>query len=347
MRTQKVTENSGYLAISRDDSLLCVGAAKKDLVGVYETESGDLLINLTGGEPAGYFGKMSFLPPTKGAPDSNNAFMELRVAKIEKGRPKESKLRLWDLGFKVEKAEGGEENKGKGDDDDEESDDEVEEKLWETTVHGRCNYGVSGDVFLMVSEEDETIEWRNRADGAVTKTLKLDGWVSKPIVSSDGKYFAVARFAKCLIYSVASGKVVAEVKSPVLKEVYPVVPFGFFNNDRFLAVRINQERTIILSEWRSDTILTIKNIGGTISEGCVAISHDERFLVSWPFGYLEVYDLKRLVSNLTAKISSHYRIPLVKLRVLLTKNRATTTLKLLKDALTSSDDIFKQIISYL
>ena len=46
-----------------------------------------------------------------------------------------------------------------------------------------------------------------------------------------GKYFAVARFIKCLIYDAKSGKEIAEVKSPVANEVYPVVPVAFYNNE--------------------------------------------------------------------------------------------------------------------
>ncbi len=140
---------------------------------------------------------------------------------------------------------------------------------------------------------------------------------------------------------------VAQVKSPVVKEVYPVVPFAFLNNDRFLAVRINQERTIIISEWRTDIILTTRNIGGTISEGCVAISYDESYLVSWPFGYIETYDLIKIVSKLKSKISMKYRWPIVLLKTLVSKGRATSSSAAIKDVLRYDDNVFKMILMYL
>jgi hypothetical protein len=84
-----------------------------------------------------------------------------------------------------------------------------------------------------------------------------------------------------------------------------------------IAVRINQERTLILSNWKLNMSVSLRHVGGTISEGCLSISHKEDFLAAWPYGFLEIYDFKAMNRVLTNKVSRAYRIPLIKFRCIL------------------------------
>jgi hypothetical protein len=110
----------GYMATSYNDSIIAVAVLKQDIVKIYEVETGDLLIDLSGGQKHGFWGTLCFTSDC-----SSNDLVELRVTALNKGKPKSCMIRKWNLGFNEKVKEGD----GSGSDSDD--DDEVEEKLWE------------------------------------------------------------------------------------------------------------------------------------------------------------------------------------------------------------------------
>jgi hypothetical protein len=90
-----VGDHSGFFAISDDDAILAVGVLKEDTVQIYQIDTGELLINLNGGQKNGFFGALNFLPDAL-----NNSLVECRVLEMQKGRPSQCLMRMWDLGFR-------------------------------------------------------------------------------------------------------------------------------------------------------------------------------------------------------------------------------------------------------
>jgi hypothetical protein len=138
---------------------------------------------------------------------------------------------------------------------------------------------------------------------------------------------AVSHFGLCRIYDVSSGEVVAEIVSPdETSEMYPLTPVKFFGKeDEWLLLRINQERILTLCNWRHSTVdmISISNVGGTISDNSVMISPDEQFIVSWPFGYLELYDFSSMKEHLFRNISIRLKWECIMVRNLLLQERAS------------------------
>lgn len=319
----QIHDNSGYISLSNDDKILAIGVLKEDTINIYEVDNGDLLINVRGGCKTGFWGCMKFLSNTT---NSNNSFMEIRAISMDKGRPKDSLLRRWDLGFR-ESTCYGEHKEGDKIDKEEKSDeeDEEEKKLWEVKRKGAIHFNACEDnIIVCTSEGSQKIEWLDGSSGTIRRTVNTGKWTSKAVVSKSLKFVAVAHFGHCAIYDVARGEVLAEVCVPDKRVHYPVVPVRFIENDKWLLLRVNQERCVMLCDWRhsSSQLVVIKSVGGTISDNCVSVSHDESLLACWPYGRVELYDFAAMKRVLYRKIARLVRWQIIFIRWLVERNRA-------------------------
>lgn len=325
----------GYMASSFNDKIVAVAVLKQDIVKIYEVSTGDLLIDLTGGQRHGFWGSLHFTSDS-----SCNDLVEMRVTALNKGKPKSCVIRKWNLGF----CENKKESTGDCDsDDDSDDDDEVEEKLWEVKrTNGAVSLSKCGKEGLICSLENDgqfslsgisqdyttgSMEWLNANNGTISEIVEPKKWSAKCVVSKNGKYVATANFCHATVYDAVTGAMIAQVQSPDSAEVYPVVPVCFVDNDRFLVLRINYERTLILCDWRHsadsiDSMIAIQNVGGTISDDCVAVSADETKLVCWPYGVLELYDFAAMKTTLFRKMAKNLRIQCLLMRTLSEQKRA-------------------------
>lgn len=311
-RSMPVEQNSGFLSVSEDDKLLAVGVVKKDAIQIIDNETGDLLINLSGPpvtkknskkEARAYFGTTRFVPIAAG---DKNSFLEWRVTKVDKSTPKESVLRYWDLGFR--------ENEGSGS----ESDDEVEEMRWEIKQTGKCQFASLGPKFILTCEDSKTITWIDRSCGTSEKVVRFGEWVSSPVVSASRKHVAVANHGKCTVLDATTGEVASTVLSPVPNDQYPMVPVAFVDSDRWLVARIDLDMTLIVSDWTSQSpscLFSIRGFGGTITSNAVAVSRDEKHMMCWPYGCIEVFDLQAILRAAKGKRSDRQRWACVWMRV--------------------------------
>mmetsp|Transcript_22540 Transcript_22540/g.32946 ORF Transcript_22540/g.32946 Transcript_22540/m.32946 type:complete len:433 (-) Transcript_22540:172-1470(-) len=339
VRSFQVTDNSGYFSVSCDDALLCIGILKEDSVTVYELASGDLLVNVDGGQKTGFWGDLRFLPG-----NLNNAMVELRVLDMQKGRAKKSVLRMWDLGFRPESEDDGDE-------------DEEEVKVWEKTKQGAVQYCSCGPELIVATMElSKRIEWIDVPTGGILRSIPCERWVSKAVASPCGKFVAVSHFGRSSVWDVQTGAVAGEVISPLpSSEVYPLTPIRFLGPDSsLLLLRVNQDMSLQVCDWRIPglTTITVSAVGGTISDGCIAVSRDESLLFCWPFGKLEVYDLAKITASVQARRGVSQRVQLIVFRELVKANRATpksgcNDSVLLKVVEVESLGVFQAITSYL
>lgn len=366
-----VDHNSGFMAISNDDKILAIGVLKCDKVTVYEVETGDLLINVEGGQRLGFWGTLYFL-----SGDHNNSLVELRVTEMVKSKTKSSIVRLWDLGFRPTVNEDGEES----------DDDEEESKLWEhkrPQGNGTVHYAPCGDNLLLFTAEnpkedkkpsggrssslvaggkvvaDSTIQWVDRATGNVQHTVKCGKWATKTVVSKNSRFVAVGHFEHCTIYDTESRVLVGTIRSPDPNEVYPIVPIAFVHNDTWLVMRVNYNRNMLMCKWDDpiNTMTVIYQLGGTISDNCLQISADEKFIMSWPFGYLELFDFRGYLSKfIPRKEVVALRLACIRLRNLVEDSRGALKPKeelskeeyIISRALTlGNGDICRHILKYL
>lgn len=331
-----VDHNSGFISISPDNKMIAIAVLKKDIVMLYELSSGDLLINLEGGQKQAFWGKIIWLP-------SNNDIIELRSVKIEQGESKANILRLWNLGFnnksknniflnswfnddlslsnQLEKSCAiNDNNDNEGDD----SDDEIEEKLWEIDLwSGKIQVANDDNNIFITGDEEKKLSIHNILNGNCIKTVdKETEWNSKCIFSSDHSMFASAYFGKCFIRDSISLEIIGEVNS-IPNDPFPMVPIAFINDNRWLLLRVNQDRTVILCDWKySSNQYVLKECGGTISDDSCIISPDEKQLVCFPYGELEFFDLKSMKNQFLLKINKHVRYSLYKLKKLYHDKRA-------------------------
>jgi hypothetical protein len=314
-RSFLVGDHSGFFSLSPDDAILAVGVLKEDTVQVYQVDTGELLINLKGGQKLGFFGELNFLPDAL-----NNTLMECRVSEMQKGRPTQCVMRMWDLGFRPRREPT---------ESDSDSDaDEEENKLWEKKLAGEINYAPCESSIVTTRTANNTVEWLDMARGKAQRAVKTgQKWSSKSVASSNRAHVAVSHFGMCQVYEVSSGNVVAEIISPdETSEMYPLTPVTFFGKENeWLLLRINQERILTLCNWRNSVVdmISISGVGGTISDNSLMMSPDEKFLVSWPFGYLEMYDFTSMKELLFRSVSARLRWECVRVRNLLLQERAT------------------------
>jgi hypothetical protein len=306
----EINDNSGYVSVSWDDKLIAIGVLKEDTVMIFEIDSCDLLINLRGGNKLGFWGQLCFLPG-----NHNNNLFEARAISMDKGRPKETVLRMWDLGFRPQS----------NDDDD----DEEEKKLWQIIRKGAIQYGTTTNdasyMLICTSELTKKIEWIDMNDGSLRRTITSDKWVAKSIISHNNKYLAVSHFGHCCIYDIIQGCVISIINCPDNTANYPVIPIAFINNDKWLLLRINQERSIMICDWKcgNECIVYIRGVGSTISDNCIDISYNELYLISWPYGNIELYDFNEMKLLLRLKINYLLKWQLIYIRYFLEQKRTT------------------------
>ena len=96
-----------------------------------------------------------------------------------------------------------------------------------------------------------------------------------------------------------TGLVAAVVHPPDPTDEYPLTPIAFVGaDDEWLLLRVHQERCLVLADWRNANlrspsssstsssaagkvvhrrgdVVAIRNLGGTISDGSMALSYDE------------------------------------------------------------------------
>lgn len=318
IKTMETEKNSGFLSISNDDSMVAVGILKEDSISIVEIESEDLLINMSGGRKTGYWGNLQFPAPKKES-KSNNLFVELRVLKMQKSNPVDSVLRVWDLGF----ADAEKEHDRNREEDEDEDEDEEERIVWQYNLSGKCHYVVCSNFIIVTCEEEKTIEWLDKATGRLLNMMNVGQWLSKPVLSASGVLFAVAHIGSCTVRTCATGEVIATLRSPEEKDIYPVVPVRFMDNDTLLAARIDLSMTFLLSSISSpSSSVAISDFGRTISNESVAISPDERFLACWPFGNIEMYDMNAVKQLLYKKISKQNVLQVLKMAALVKQKRA-------------------------
>lgn len=376
-----VGDNSGFFSISGDDSIVAVGVLKEDTVMIFEIETGDNLLNLTGGQKMGYFGRLSF--PLC---NDNNSLFESRVTEMRRGQPVKSMIRLWDLGFKnkskntilEEEQENGNnivqndgkptatsigntDDKAKSDDSDSDSDDDEEEvKLWEKKKVGAVDCQACGlDLILCTLSTAKKMEWLERPSGSLHRSVHTgDKWTAKSVVSTNKEHVAVSHFGTCSVWSVAKGDVVAEVACPDPTDAaYPLVPLCFVGSeDEWLLLRINQDRCLLLCDWRGskDSMIAIRHVGGTISDDCVALSSDESRLVCWPFGTIEMFSFSAIKYVLHKKINQNLRNTCVHIRELVKRKRAEVSSEsnavnpvFKRLAQLENADVFRLIITFI
>jgi hypothetical protein len=169
-KTITVEANSGFLALSHDDTMISIGVLKVDTINVIELATEDFLFDMSGGKKDAYWGVVNFIDK-----DDNNSFLELRCLKMQKSNPVNSALRMWDLGC------------SSGEDDDE---DEVARILWEYSVTGKCYFAVSPTSIIVAAEERQSLEWIDRQSGVRVHNLSVKEWVSKPVLSKSSRFFA-------------------------------------------------------------------------------------------------------------------------------------------------------------
>jgi hypothetical protein len=314
-----ISDNSGYIGLSHDDKLLAVGVLNEDLVMIFDVMNGDLLVNVNGGYKLGYWGQLQFLPG-----NNNNTLLEVRTISMDKGKAKETVARTWDLGFRP--------NENSSDDDD---DDEETVKLWEIKRRGNLSCARHENTIISAADFLQKLEWLDHTNGSILRQLSFSSWLSKPVISSDGLYVATAHFGYCLIHQIQSGEVIGQISCSQNESNYPVLPIQFVSNNKYLICRISQERALLISDWAHATApttpqknslrytATIRQVGGTITEKAMCISSDEKYLLCWPYGVMELYDLDGMINVLVKKLSCHQRIELLKMRSLLDAHRAT------------------------
>ena len=349
-RSFLVGDRSGFFSLSDDDTILAVGVLKEDTVQIYQMDTEELLVNIKGGQRVGFFGVLSFLPDVL-----NNTLMECRVTEMSKGRPTQCLMRMWDLGFRPRREPT---------ESDSDSDaDEEENKLWEKKLAGEINFAPCQDSIITTRTASNTVEWLNLGRGKVQKVIKTGKkWSSKSIASSSKAFVAVSHFGSCQVFDVHSGEVIAEIISPdETSEMYPFSPVTFFGKeDEWLLLRINQERILVLCNWRHSVVdmISISNVGGTISDCSTRVSPDENFIVSWPFGYLELYDFSAVKEQLFRNIALRLKWECILVRQLLVQERATPVVtgspERLKGSVMLNNmlyglmyDVFRQVIDFI
>jgi hypothetical protein len=297
VRSVPVVSNTGYFAVSRDGNIMSTAILKCDKMKILDVRNDDLLVNVDGGCKMGYWGQLKFLPAV-GEADYNSSLLELRVLKMDRSNPTESVLRLWDLGFR----------NPVGTDPSEEVDDEEENILWTVKfAAGICSYAAASDfiiVSLTKSEKLTVIQWLDRSSGNKTKEIRVNEWCSKPVMSKNERFCAFAHIGRCVVRDAVSGDVMNDITVPGLSVPFPIVPIAFINADRFVAMRVDLDMMFILCEWEPSNKLcrlVINKLGGTISSDSVCISSDEKYLACWPYGCIELFDLKRMSRKLTVR----------------------------------------------
>lgn len=347
-----VGDRSGFFSLSSDDAILAVGVLKEDTVQIYQMDTEELLVNLKGGQRVGFFGELKFLPDVL-----NNSLMECRVTEMSKGRPTQCLLRMWDLGFRPRREPT---------ESDSDSDaDEEENKLWEKKLAGEITYTPcqGSSCIITTRTASNTVEWQDLVRGKVQRVVKTGKkWSSKSVLSASGAYVAVSHFGACQVFDVITGDVVAEIISPdETSEMYPLSPVIFFGKeDEWLLLRINQERILVLCNWRQSVLdmISISNVGGTISDSSIMISPDEQFIVSWPFGYLELYDFSSMKEKLFRNIAVRLKWECVFVRQLLLQERVTRIVTGSPERMKGSlllhkmlgglmYDVFRQVIDFI
>jgi hypothetical protein len=338
-----VDHNSGFISISLDNKMIAVALLKKDIVMLYELSSGDLLVNLEGGQKQAFWGKIIWLP-------SNNDIIELRSVKIVQGESKKNILRCWNLGFnnksndsnnnmfnswliddlslskqlEISCSINNSNNISATIDSGDDSDDEIEEKLWEIDIcSGRIQIANSNINIFVTSDEEKKLSIHNILNGNCIKTInKETEWNSKCVFSSDHSIFASAYFGKCLIRDSNSLEIIGEVTS-IPNDPFALVPISFINDNKWLLLRINQDRTIILCDWKySSNQYVLKECGGTISDDSCVVSPDEKQLVCFPYGELEFFDLISIKKQFLLKITKNIRYSLYKFKKLYQDKRS-------------------------
>lgn len=348
-RSFQVGDHAGYFSISNDDSILAIGILKEDTIQIYQLNTGELLVNVDGGRKNGFFGELHFLPDAL-----NTSLLECRIVEMQKGRATQTLLRMWDLGFRP---------KREPTDSDSDSDaDEEETKTWEKKFSGEITTKPCEDDILVSRAALNCIEWLESSRAKPLAVVKTgEKWTSKTVVSPNKSFVAVSHFGFCSIYDVKKRELLKKVKSPDdSSAMYPLTPISFLGtNDELLLLRINQERMIILCNWRhSDTdMVVLSNVGGTISDGSLKVSRDENFLVSIPFGFLEAYNFAHIKKLLNKKALRRLKLECVLLRELLIKERAIPVRgkfeeaphsKILADTLGSLvSELFREVMSFL
>jgi hypothetical protein len=193
---------------------------------------------------------------------------------------------------------------------------------------GEITYAPCLDNVIVTRTANNSVEWLDFARAKTQRVVKTGKkWTAKSVASSNLAYLAVSHFGSCSIYDVSTGDIIAEVISPDdTSEMYPLTPVAFFGKeDEWLLLRINQERILTLCNWRNSAVdmICISNVGGTISDNAIKLSPDEKFLVCWPFGYLELYDFTSIKKRLLSKVSLKLKWECILVRQLILQERAS------------------------
>jgi hypothetical protein len=371
----EVHPKSGFIALSGDATLVAVGVVKEDTVAIYELETGDLLVELDGGRKKGFWGEIQFLP-------GSNDIVELRSIDYERGVSKRSILRRWNLGFSNRRdptgddrvpnmwfpfrprhvwGDAGESASKESKEDGADSDEEVEEKKWEIELPRgptHMTYRRDKSASVVVAESDQSIKRFDGTSGQLISDRKVSsgGWTGKGVFSPDYSLFALSRNGFCSIHDSNTGAQLGEVRVP--EEPFPITPLGFLHNAELLVLRINLDKTVVVCEWRNPKpMLVLRNFGGTTSDSC-SISPDSRFLICWPHGELEFFDMQAIVHAYFAKSSRLKRYSALLLRHLYLSKRAGAAslskgspFKLLQSTLEMAfrlnDSVFRYIVEMI
>ena len=293
------TVNGGYISSSKsqnhDNKLISLGIVKTDNIEIIDYNNNkDLLINLSSNQN-GLFGVSEFIDN-----NSNNLFLELRILKQHLGKPSLSVLRLWHLGFK--ETNNNNNNNGEEEEDD---DDEIEKIVWQIEnikgiVHFCSNFYKEEIILAHEDRKINNIEFINKNNGMITRSISTNEWSGRVLYSKNGDSFAVTSFGKICIYDSITGNIMNTINSPITNDVYPIVPISFLDND-IIITRINYDRTLILTNLKTNVSIICKNIGGTINDKSLIVDDNEKYLWSYPYGAIEIYDLQQLLNQLHNK----------------------------------------------
>lgn len=80
-------------------------------------------------------------------------------------------------------------------------------------------------------------------------------------------------------------------------------------------ISLNHKRKVAAS-------FVIRDVGGTISDAC-ALSRDGKYLICWPYGFLEIYSLNAMMTAASRKSRRAIKLELIKLRSLREQGRAS------------------------
>jgi len=135
----------------------------------------------------------------------------------------------------------------------------------------------------------------------VTRTVSIRERTSRVVLSNNGQFIAVGMQGKASVFCASSGRRLNVVPSPLLDDNFICDPLAFTDSDKCLVMRIHKARTVIICDWHTCTVrLVAREIGSTISDACEC-SRDGKYLVCWPYGNLELYDLHAMRKDFSEK----------------------------------------------